>query len=102
LDPAAPDHQARSGTTPADLEAVLLARIEYLESAVEAHQNVGQAVGLMMGIHQIDSSKAFAAMSRVATTSGLKIREIAEALLGISDSSERLQKTQLREPRTGS
>lgn len=92
-DAAAQGQQARSGTTPVALEAVLLARIEYLEGAVEAHQKVGQAVGLMMGLHRIDSSTALAAISRIATTSGLKIREIAEALLDIHDCPEPLQKS---------
>jgi hypothetical protein len=92
-DAAAQGEQARSGTTPVALEAVLLARIEYLETAVEAHQKVGQAVGLMMGLHRLDSSNAFAAISRVATTNDLKIRELAEALLDLHDCPEPLQKS---------
>ena len=63
-------------------------RIEQLERAVESHELVGRASGILMAVHRIDADRAFAAMTRVSSQSNVRLRDVAEALIALMTSED--------------
>lgn len=55
--------------------------ISHLKQAVETRQLIGQAVGVVMHQYGLDDARAFAFLTRMASTSQTKLRVVAEELL---------------------
>jgi hypothetical protein len=66
--------------------AAALLKIAQLERAVESHEVVGHAIGILMGHHRIDSKRAFATLVRVSQHRNLRLRRLAEALIATATS----------------
>jgi transcriptional regulator with GAF, ATPase, and Fis domain len=58
---------------------------EHLNNALATRKTIGQALGIVMERYQIDEEKAFAFLTRVSSTSNIKLRHVAEALVAQSD-----------------
>ena len=63
--------------------AVLQERVAQLELAVDSHAVVNQAQGILMAVHRIDADAAWAALVRVSSHSNIKLRAIADAVVGL-------------------
>ena len=57
-------------------------RIDQLQQAIESRGRIGQALGVLMCRYAIDAEAAFATMTRVSQHHNVKLRELAEAVLG--------------------
>ena len=56
-------------------------REAHLRTAVESRQAIGQAVGMLMERHRLDSSAAFDLMVSASQRSSMKLRDIAARIV---------------------
>jgi ANTAR domain/GAF domain len=84
IDPEAPGLAVLFGTH----AALALGRayvVEQLNTALSTRKTIGQAIGIVMERYQINEAKAFDFMTRVSSTSNIKLREVALELVSQSD-----------------
>ena len=56
-----------------------------LDDALRTRKVIGQAIGIVMERYQIDEAKAFQFLVRVSSTGNLKLRDVAQEMLGHTD-----------------
>jgi len=59
--------------------------MEKMDRALHSSRTIGMAMGIVMERYQLDSDRAFVYLSRLASTSETKLREVAVQLVGESD-----------------
>jgi GAF domain-containing protein len=62
-------------------------RESQLSEAIETRQTVGIAIGLTMGRYRIDQTRAFEFLARASSTSNIKVRDLAQEIIGKAEDS---------------
>lgn len=61
---------------------------ENLRTAAASHQEVGEAVGILIERHRVDKREAFAMLRKASQDNNVKLRELARRLVETGDTSE--------------
>lgn len=61
---------------------------ENLRTAVASHQEIGEAVGILIERHRVSKSEAFAMLSKASQDHNIKLRELARRLVETGEASE--------------
>ncbi|SFC57730.1 ANTAR domain-containing protein [Nocardioides terrae] len=67
------------------------AQIDQLGEAMLSRQKIGQAVGVIMERYQLPEERAFGYLSRLSQDRNIKVREIAEEIIGGTDPVRSMQ-----------
>lgn len=59
--------------------------VDNLQQALETRQMIGQAVGMVMERYQLGEARAFAVLTRLSQEANVKLREIAQGIVGERD-----------------